>query len=688
MTTLWILLGSLGVLAVGAGMAAITYKMYKTCSWISFAAVLASTVGILYSAVQVFISGPIESAQPLLYIPGIGASLTIAVDALSALFLVIIAVVCFCSTLYSIHYMSFYKGESLLRYYPFLLLFALGMMGVVCVSDMLFFFVFWEFMTLTSYVLVVYERDKEVNLRAGFLYFLLTHIGLACMFIAAFLLYSRVGSFSFEEMRNAMGILLAQNTAILHLVLTLFFIGFATKAAALPFGVWLPEAHPVAPSSISAVLSGVMIKIGIYGILRVFVWMLPSSHAWYIWGEVIAIFGIISLVIGSLAALTQDDSKRLIAFSSIGQMGYILLAVGMGMTFLRVVPALAAVAFLAALYHRVNDAGFKSLLFLNAGAAIYRTGTRDLNKMGGLGTLMPITAATGIIACLSVAGIPPFSSFTSKWLLFQSALIAGIDMPVYLVFGVVALFISVVTLAYALKYMNATFLGKSHSEVDRSLIAEVPITMKIPQVILAVICLGLGVLPIMVLKVLYPVLSSLLPSGYLPRFTALFGSGLAGINLSFADGISGMWNPLWLLIAMASCFGLGYLVFKFSSAGGSRVRVAETWYGGREHASGEVRYASPSFYVPFKQYFALRVKGIEFEGLYPKSFPLPKITMPQLLRAVLNIDQWLYYPFANGFMRLSRWFSRVHVGVPQVYILWIIIGVIAAIIVLFALPAG
>jgi hydrogenase-4 component B len=584
--------------------------------------------------------------------------------------------------------MSYYKGESLLRYYPFLLLFALGMMGVVCVSDMLFFFVFWEFMTLTSYVLVIYERDEEINLRAGFLYFLLTHIGLLCMFVAAFLLYARVGSFSFKEMQNAMGMLLTQNTALLHLVLTLFFIGFATKAAALPFGAWLPEAHPVAPSSISAILSGVMIKMGVYGILRVFVWMLPSSHAWYIWGGVIAIFGIISMVIGSLAALTQDDNKKLIAFSSIGQIGYILLAVGMGMSFLRVAPPLAAVAFLAALYHLVNDAALKALWFLNAGSIIYRIGTRDLNRMGGLGTLMPITATTGLIACLSVAGIPPLSSFTSKWLIFQSSLIGGIDMPIYLVFGVAAFFMSVVTLAYALKYMNATFLGKSHGEINRSLITEVPISMKIPQIILAVICLGLGVLPIMVLKVLYPALNSLLPFGYLPRFTALFGSGLTGINLSFAGGISGMWNPLWLIIAAGFCFGLGYLVFRFSSAGGSRVRVAETWYGGRKHAAGEVRYTSLSFYVPFKQYFAFRVKGIDFEGLYPKTLHLPRMTIPQWLRAVLDIDHWLYYPFASGFVRLSQWFSRVHVGIPQVYILWIIIGVIAAIIVLFTLPAG
>ena len=688
MNILWILLISLGVLVAGAILAALTCRLQRVCSWVSFTAVLASTVGIVYTSITVFIYGPIAPATPLFNLPGIGAGFSIRVDALSALFLIMIAVVCLCSTLYSIRYMSHYKKESLLRYYPFLLLFAFGMMGVVCVSDMLFFFVFWEFMTLASYVLVVYERDNETNLRAGYLYFLLTHIGLLCMFIAAFLLYAQVGSFSFDRLSVAMEMLLARNSALLHLVLALFFIGFATKAAALPFGIWLPEAHPVAPSSVSAILSGVMIKLGIYGILRVFVWMLPSSHAWYIWGEVIAGFGVLSLVVGSLAALAQDDSKRLIAFSSIGQIGYILLAIGLGLTFLRVVPALAAIAFIAALYHMVNDSALKALLFLNAGATIYRTGTRDLKRMGGLGKLMPITATTGLVACLSVAGIPPFSAFVSKWLIFQTSLIGGINLPLFVAFGVAALFISVVTLAYALKYFNGSFLGKSHGDIDRSSIVEVPVTMNIPQGILAVLCLGLGLFPILVIKVLYPSVAALLPTGYLPRFAALFGSGITGVSLRIGGGVSGMWNPIWLLAAVVFCFGLGYVVFRLSHAAGARERVADTWYGGRVHEGAEVHYSSLSFYAPFKKYFAFRMWGIDFEGLYPKTFPLPRLRMPGVVTKVLDIDRWLYYPVANGFMKLDRWFSGVHVGIPQVYVLWMILGAIAAIIVLFTLPAG
>jgi hypothetical protein len=151
------------------------------------------------------------------------------------------------------------------------------------------------------------------------------------------------------------------------------------------------------------------------------------------------------------------------------------------------------------------------------------------------------------------------------------------------------------------------------------------------------------------------------------------------------QGIVGTWNPLWVLIAIVVLFALGYFI---SKAGGAPIRKAETWYGGREHAVEHVRYPSHSFYNPFKQIFAFKIGGIKFEGLYPKTISFPRITMPYTLRAVLDIDRWLYYPFANGFMKLSRWFSRIHVGVPQVYILWIIIGLIACIIVLFALPAG
>ena len=356
---------------------------------------LLASAGVSYTAIAVLLHGPIESG-PLFVVPTIGAALTLHVDALSAVFLLVIAFLSVWAMLYSIEYMLPYRNEDLRRYYPFFLLFVLGMLGVVVSWDMFFFFMFWEFMTLASYVLVVFEKDSPVNLRAGLKYFLMTHVATVLMFVAAIVLW-RVGggSFGFGAMRSSLQAL--EGRPIQHLVLALFFLGFATKAGLFPMGDWLPDAHPAAPSGVSAMLSGVMIKMGVYGLVRIFVGMLPISHASLVWGGIIASAGALSLFVGTLTALVQTDAKRLLAFHSIGQMGYICLGVGMGIAFLPISAPVAAVALMAGLYHMINHACFKGLLFLNAGSIVYRGGTRDLNRLGGLGRFMPVTAATALV---------------------------------------------------------------------------------------------------------------------------------------------------------------------------------------------------------------------------------------------------------------------------------------------------
>jgi hydrogenase-4 component B len=291
----------------------------------------------------------------------------------------------------------------------------------------MFFIVFWEIMTLTSWALVVYERENKESLKAGFIYFIVTHIATGCLILGAVVLYSHTSdlTFRFEALRASLTALLATNPALVHLILALFFIGFATKASTLPFGFWLPLAHPVAPSSFSAVLSGVMIKAGIYGMARLFCTILPISTCSQTWGIVIALFGTFSIFIGTMAALTQDDSKRLMAFHSIGQVGYMFLGLGAGFYFLPINPAVGTIALVGGLFHMINHSWFKSCLFLNAGAVMYKTGTRDLNKIGGLFSLMPWTGITALIASLSIGGIPPFNGFASKLVLFESSIIAG-----------------------------------------------------------------------------------------------------------------------------------------------------------------------------------------------------------------------------------------------------------------------
>jgi hydrogenase-4 component B len=547
---------------------------------------------------------------------------------------------------------------------------------------MFFFFVFWEFMTLTSYLLVIFEREKRGNLKAGFKYFLLTHIGTACMFIGAIVLWTQGKSFDFNEIRGVFETYIAGHSGLVHIVLLLFFVGFATKAAILPFGVWLPDAHPAAPSGVSAILSGVMIKMGIYGLLRVFVSLCPNSHASYIWGSIIAVFGAVSLFVATLTALIQEDSKRLLAFHSIGQVGYIFLSLGMGIAFLPISPVISAVALIAGLYHLINHACFKSLLFLNAGSILYRTGTRDLNAIGGLHKLMPLTATTALVASLSISGMPIFNGFMSKWLIFQVTILGGISQPLYIVLGLFALFTSAVTLASFIKFMATSFWGKIPDGLKKQPIKEVPLTMKIPQVGLATLCLFLGILPVVVVPILYTSVASLGLSAYLPKLEALLRGSYLGLKTNLGEGIATNFDPLSILLAVVICAFLAYGIFKM---GKSEARQVETWYCGESHGAEEVRYKAHSFYIPFKQLIRVRIGKYWSETLYFTNISWPKIKVPSFLKKALQVDQWFYYPLVASVMKIFDRLSRTHVGVPQVYALWLIVGLVLAIAVLFAL---
>lgn len=682
MNAIQILLSSFLILITGAIVTAVFSSYRRICSWIAFLGMLFASIGICYTAVFVFLNGPVATTQSILTISTIGASLDFRIDELSALFLIIISLIGLCATLYSVDYMSFYKKESLLRFSPFLLLFIIGMVGVVSVTDMFFFFVFWEFMTLTSYLLVIFEREQKVNLKAGFKYFLLTHIGTACMVIAAIVLWTHSKSFGFNELRGVFESYLSSSLGIVHIVLLLFFIGFATKAAVLPFGIWLPDAHPAAPSGVSAILSGVMIKMGIYGLLRVFISLCPISHATYIWGGIVAVFGTISLFVATLTALIQEDSKRLLAFHSIGQVGYIFLSIGMGITFLPINPVISAVALTAGVYHLINHACFKSLLFLNAGSILYQTGTRNLNKIGGLSKLMPITAGTALVASFSISGMPLFNGFISKWLIYQVVILGGIFHPLYIILGLFAFFISVVTLASFVKFMISSFWSKIPDSLRTRTIKEVPLTMQIPQVGLAAMCIFLGILPVVVIPIIYTSVGSLGLSGYLPKLDALFRVGYFGLSTNLGEGMAAVFNPLYILIPVIIFSVLPYLIFKM---GKSEVRQVETWYCGEEHTAEEVRYKAHSFFIPFKQIFRVRIGKYWSDSLYLTNIPWPKFKAPGFIRKVLQVDQWFYYPLVDFIMKISNKLSATHVGVPQVYTLWLVIGMVLAIIILFAL---
>lgn len=678
MTVQFIILASMAVLLLGAAACLFMPYSRRSIGWVSLAFQTLATLGMGAVALRVLAAGAYNPDKPLFLISGLGASFLLKVDALSAIFLLVIAIISWAAGLFSVQYMQHYK-ESLARYYPLFLLFILGMFGVVVVRDLFFFIVFWEFMTLTSYGLVVYEWGDKKNVNAGFKYFLMTHIGTAGIIIAANVLYHYSQSFDLDALRPVMGLLASDNPALLHTVLLLFFLGFATKAGVFPFGDWLPDAHPAAPSPVSAILSGVMIKMGIYGVLRVFFGMLPVSGFSYTWGAVLAVFGTISLFVGTLTAMFQHDSKRVLAFHSIGQNGYILLAVGTGLMLLPISPAGAAIAVIAGLYHLINHAGFKSLLFLTAGALQHKTGTRELDKMGGLGKYMPWTAVCALVAAMGISGIPLLNGFASKWLIYQSTLNPGGNIPILMLAGTVALFTSLLTLASVLvKYFGLAFLGQRTSE-NAGVTSDVPKSMITAMVISAVLIVLQGLLVAGVFRGLYQGISSLMAPGYWPPLSSLADLSRGGVGLNFGEGFVAWYRPLYLLLILGGLGGLSWLLWR---SGGAKAKVSELWYSGEVQTPEQVRYLASSYFKTFKQHFNIRVGSYTQEGVYPK-WPVPKIKKSFKLKHLLDVDDWLYRPLAFLGHKMLEAFSRTHSGFPQWYLLWMVLGAAVAMMVMF-----
>jgi hydrogenase-4 component B len=686
MSPITIFILSIFVLVVGAVVTMLLGRLRETVGKISLFFISLSAIGIYYVVISVFTSGPITGAQPLWTVPGIAASFIIRIDYLSALFLAIISFVSVLVSLYSVSYMQMpvYQSLSLRAFYPILLVFFAGVMCVVTVADMFFFFIFWEIMTLASYLLVIFNKNDQNRLRAGFKYFFITHVATALLFIATIILYVHGGSFSFAGLGSAMTALQASNPKILHLVLAFFFLGFATKAGILPMGDWLPDAYPAAPAPASAAFAGSMTKLGIYGLVRIFCDILPVSGHTQTWGLIIALFGTGSIFVGTMTALVQEDSKRLLSFHVIGQMGYMFLGIGVGTYFLPTQPVLAIVGIGAGVFHLINHVSYKSCLFFNAGSVYWKVGTRDLNKVGGLSKILPVTAVTTVIASLSIAGIPPFSGFSSKWLIYQASIKGGISSPVLIGLGIIAIFISAVTLASFIKFFSSIFYGKYADNQTNAKKGEVPLSMMIPQLALSFLCIFFGIVPLLPVKLVYTSVTHLFDPGFVPPVTEIYGaSGTGGLSLSFGSGIFAGWNPVIIVAVGLVCIFIAWSLYR---SGKAPSRVDETWYCGEPQKDEEVRYRAHSFYLPFKQLFSIRIGSYRREGVYP-SFSYPKVSFTErhFFKRIINLDKWFFNPLVEKFMKLMRGFSATHSGIPHVYLLWLVIGTLAAVVVLFSL---
>ncbi len=399
-------------------------------------------------------------------------------DRLSAIMLIIVNVIGFLAIIFSLKYMTMYTAKA--KYYSLFLLMVAGMNGVVITGDLFNLYVFLEIASIASYALVGFGCEKE-ELEASFKYLILGGVASTAVLFGIAFLYSVSGTLNMPHLAGQLESV-GTNRAVLFAI-ALFIMGFGLKASSVPFHAWLPDAHPSAPAPISAMLSGVLIKaLGVYTIIRIMFFVIGQNP---LISSVIMFLGALSMVVAGLLAIGQDDFKRMLAYSSISQIGYVMIAIGLALNPL-VPGAVAALALLGALYHLVNHAVFKSLLFLGSGAVEYRTGTRDLNKLGGLISRMPVTSATCSIGALSIAGLPPFNGFWSKLIIIIALLQGG-----YMIYGAIAIFVSVITLFYFVKLQSKAFYGKLPESLSG--VKEAPFAMTLPLVVLAALCIALGV---------------------------------------------------------------------------------------------------------------------------------------------------------------------------------------------------
>ena len=514
----------------------IDYKISTKAS--SFMAIIGS-IFLLIQVYEAYIKGVIT---------GNIWGIPIYIGGLSAIFLFIVGIVSLSSAIFSISYMDHHKKRGkgwvyAIAYNTFIASMAL----VVTVSNLEYFVVFWELMTLSSFVLIFWKEEQK-DLDASLKYYITMHfadtIPLFLLLGFASILTGSIHNLSYSAIQNAL-LTAPQTTKITFYALTL--IVFIAKAGIVPLHFWLPDAHPAAPSNVSALLSGIMIKTAVYGLLR-FDWQISGQNMGV--GYLVAILGIITLTVGTLYALRERNSKRLLAYHSVGQMGYIWLGIGIGMVLIPQGGALAeigALGIFAGLFHAINHAIFKGSLFLEAGSVEYATGTVNLDELGGLGSKMKVTAVATLFSSLAIAGIPPFNGFISKWLIY----VAGYQSQNYLlVFGaIMAVFISAVTLASFIKFYGAQFGGEMKKYKD---VKEVPVTMEIGEWILAGLTLVIGVFPIFVTKFINNGIAVINKGKIAPITSNIYNIGFGSM----------LFSPL-IFILLFGVLGIGvYLYFR------------------------------------------------------------------------------------------------------------------------------
>lgn len=637
-------------LGVGFGLAAVG----GACGFLSGVTSLATGQAVARGSVM-FWSGPVPNLQ-----------LVLQADPLSCFFVTIVSMLGAAIAIYSLGYSGAYLGRKsvglLAALYNALLL---ATTLVFVAGNVWLFLIAWELMALLAYGLVTFEHEDRETRGAAVFYFMMSHIDAVCIMLGFLVLFQAAGDFGFDGLRGVGAKLSSgqRDTAFL-----LFVVGFGIKAGLVPLHVWLPVAHPVAPSNVSALMSGVLIKTGIYGIVRVCFEFLGVPPLW--WGALLLAVGTVSAVLGVLYALMEHDLKRLLAYHSIENIGIIVMGLGASLMFVSTGhPVLAALALASALYHTINHASFKGLLFLGAGSVLHATHTRNMEEMGGLVKRMPQTALLFLLGAVAISALPPLNGFVSEWLTYQ-ALLQGFGSTesllrlMFPVGGAMLALTGALAAACFVKAFGISFLAQPRSQAAERA-REAPASMRLGMALLAVACLFLGLFPTAFLGWLGPVMNQLTGESLADRLSLAGGWVLAAPGAN-AGSVS---------TAAMALFGLSFLLVPLFLRRmlGRRAKTVRgpTWDCGLQGLTPRMEYSATGFSKPLRMIFRALFRPhrevqreYEFSPYFARS-----LRFESHVEEVF--EERIYRPTRFWILRVSRRVRALQQGSLQVYLLYI-----------------
>ncbi|MDE3010572.1 MAG: hydrogenase 4 subunit B [Pseudomonadota bacterium] len=589
-------------------------------------------------------------------------------DSLSAYFLLVVGAASSGISVFAAGY--FRKGEGTapgllcLEYHVFLV----SMVGVILADDAYAFMVLWETMALSSYFLVTANHRLAEVRSAGYLYITMARIGAIAILLCFGVLQAGTGDYTFANMRAQA---LAPAWTSIGFLLAVF--GFGAKAGILPLHVWLPEAHPAAPSPVSALMSGVMLNTAIYGLLRVTLDLLHLRLWW--WGAVLLAAGLVTALFGVVFASVQVDMKRLLAFSSIENMGLLFVGIGLSLIFASFgLQQMSALALMATLYHVASHACFKSLLFLGTGSVLHATSERNLGKLGGLIRTMPWVAWLTLLGALTCAGLPPLGGFVSEWLLLQSFLFAP-ALPLPLLNMLIPVVAAVIALVSALagytmvKFFGVIFLGQPREEKLARAHDAGP-WERAGMAWLACGCVALGLLPTRFVQVIDPVTRQLLGAD--------LGQRVAGSSWLLAPNSTeqASYGPVAFLMGILGCFALAYVVVRLLYHG--RLRRGPAWACGFPFGTARMQDTAEGFGQPIRQIF-------EPFFMMRRELPTAFDQRPRYLVVVADhFWRWFYVPLIDLANYLAQLMSLLQQGRISVYLMYSFLTLLATLLVVMS----